>query len=231
LQAVAYGKPLVLLPIVTAARFQEAALFGLRDGDIAGPADLKGRRVGVRAYSQTTGLWLRGRLAEDFGIKPADIRWTAFEGAHVQEYADPPFVRRATPRQDMVGMLKAGELDAVVFGADPPVDPDLRNVCADPAAAGWAFFVKHGFVPINHVVVARREHAKNHAAELAEFVRLFARSKALGGGIDPYPVGRAAMAPALVMAARLAVEQGLTPRESALEEIWADSPNFEFSST
>ena len=65
LQAKAYGKELVLLPIAMAARFQESALLCRVDSAIRGPADLAGRRVGVRAYSQTTGMWLRGLLADD----------------------------------------------------------------------------------------------------------------------------------------------------------------------
>ena len=59
LQAKAYGKPLVLLPVVLSARFQQSALLCRADSDIGGPCDLIGCRVGVRAYSQTTGLWLR----------------------------------------------------------------------------------------------------------------------------------------------------------------------------
>ena len=55
------------------------------DSALTGPGDLSGRRVGVRAYSQTTGLWLRGILAEEFGVKPTDVRWVTFEGAHVEE--------------------------------------------------------------------------------------------------------------------------------------------------
>src|SRR5271166_2270083 len=50
LQAKAYGKPLVLLPVTVAARFQQSALLCRADSDIRSPADLAGRRVGVRAY-------------------------------------------------------------------------------------------------------------------------------------------------------------------------------------
>lgn len=53
LQARAYEKPLVLLPVAVAARFQEAALLCRADSDITGPADLVGRRIGVRSYAQT----------------------------------------------------------------------------------------------------------------------------------------------------------------------------------
>src|SRR5688500_8467662 len=65
LQAKAYGKPLVLLPVTIAARFQQHAFLCRIDGPIREPKDLVGRRVGVRAYSQTTGMWLRGILKDD----------------------------------------------------------------------------------------------------------------------------------------------------------------------
>ena len=71
LMAKAAGKDLTLLPVVLAARFQEGALLRRADdGAVRGPADLEGRRVGVRAYSQTTGMWLRGVLQESFGLRP-----------------------------------------------------------------------------------------------------------------------------------------------------------------
>src|SRR5215211_960643 len=104
LQAKAHGKPLVLLPVVLAARFQEGALLCRADGAIRGPADLAGRRVGVRAYSQTTGMWLRGVLAEGHGVRPEGVRWVTFEDAHVAEYRDPPWAERAPVGTDMLAM-------------------------------------------------------------------------------------------------------------------------------
>src|SRR6204780_2299371 len=79
LQAKAHGKELALLPVAVAARFQESALLCRADSAIRGPADLAGRRIGVRAYSQTTGMWLRGLLAEGWGGKPAAVLWIPFE--------------------------------------------------------------------------------------------------------------------------------------------------------
>lgn len=226
LQAIAYGKPLTLLPVVMAARYQEAALLCLRDSAIAGPADLRGRRVGVRAYSQTTGLWLRGVLADDFGVRAEDVRWTTFEDAHVSEYRDPVFTTRAGAGKELMAMLKARELDAIVVGSDPLVDPELRAVFADPAAAGRAFQARRGFMPINHVLVARRDVAREHPAELAALARQFADL-----GVESYRAGRPAMTPALAMAARLAAVQGLTPKALTLDEIWAHSPNLDTAST
>ena len=137
LQARAYGKTLVLLPIAVAARFQEGALL-CRAGDAAirGPSDLRGKRVGVRAYSQTTGVWIRGVLAEEHGPDCGDVQWVTFEGAHVAEYADPPWAERAAAGADMLRMLQDGQLDAAIFGNDVPDDPGLRTVFPDPGGGG-----------------------------------------------------------------------------------------------
>ena len=92
---------------------------------------------------------------------PSDIAWTTFEGAHVLEYPDPPFVKRAEPGKELVKMLHDGELDAIIVGNDVPDDPELTTVVPDPKAAADAFWDRHGFVPINHLVVVRTEHALN----------------------------------------------------------------------
>jgi 4,5-dihydroxyphthalate decarboxylase len=231
LQAKAYGVRLTLLPIAVAARFQESALLTLVDNDIRGPGDLAGRRVGVRAYSQTTGLWLRGVLADDFGVTPSDVSWVTFEGAHVAEYADPDFVERAAPGKDILAMLRAGDLDAVIVGNDVPDDPAFRTVFPDPSAAADAFWSKHGFVPINHMIVVRSEIAEEQPEIARELCRMFAEAKAAGperpGGRDRAPIGRAAVEPSVALAMRYAAVQSLLPRELTIEEIWRNSPTSE----
>lgn len=220
LMAKAWGKPLVLLPVVLAARFQEAALLCRAASPIRGPEDLRGRRVGVRAYSQTTGLWLRGRMEEAHGVRPEEIRWVTFEDAHVAEYRDPPWVTRAAPGQDMLAMLQAGELDAAIFGNDLPADAGLRTVFADPAAAGRAFLAAHGFVPVNHLLVVKAGLARERPEAVAELMRMFgaAASEAMPS------CGRAVLDPAVALAIRYAFQQGLLPREVSLDEVWEGLP-------
>lgn len=88
-QVKTHGKRPVLLPVTAAARLQEVALPRRVGGDVRGPADLVGRRGGVRTYSQTTGMWLRGVLADDRGVRPEAVRRVTFEGAHVAEVRGP----------------------------------------------------------------------------------------------------------------------------------------------
>lgn len=222
LQARAYNKPLVLLPVTMTARFQEGALLCRADSAVAGPADLAGRRVGVRAYSQTTGMWLRGILREDHGVRPEDVRWITFEGAHVAEYQDPPWAVRAAPGQDMLAMLHAGELDAAIFGNDMPDDPALRPVFPDPAAAGEAFWRKNGFVPVNHLVTVPRRLADTRPDLVAELLRMFRAAR--GVGRDALPMGRAALQPAIDLALRYSAEQGLLPKPLAADAVWDGLP-------
>ena len=172
LQAQGHGVPVVLLPVVLTARYQEASLRCRADSTLAGPAALAGCRVGVRAYSQTTGVWLRGILAEMHGVAAQDVRWTTFEPAHVAQYADPPWAGRAPPGSDMLAMLHRGELDAAVFGTEVPDDPGLRTVFPDPAAAARAFRATYGFTPVNHVAVVTAGLAAAHPDWVAELTAL-----------------------------------------------------------
>ena len=224
LQAKAYGKPLVLLPVALAARFQEAALLCRADSAITGPADLVGRRVGVRAYSQTTSMWLRGVLAEDHGVRPDAVHWVTFEGAHVAEYCDPPWAERAPAGADMLALLRAGGLDAVIVGNDVPDDPGLCTVFPDPAAAGEAFRRRHGFVPVNHMLTVRRDLAERRPDLVGELVCMFRDAAAASPGSGALPMGRTALQPAVDLALRYSAEQGLLPRTLGLDEVWEGLP-------
>ena len=215
LMARAAGSDLVLLPVILAARPQTGAL--LRRADNAfGPADLAGRRIGVRAYSQTTGLWLRGMLHDDQGLRPQDSHWVTFEDAHVVSFRDPPWAERAPAGSDMLSMLRAGDLDAAIFGNEIPSAPDLAPVYPDPAAAGRAFAATHGFDPVNHMLVLRADIARQpgQARALVEKLR----------PTNPYPIGRTALDPAITLATRYAAAQGLIPSELTSDEIWAGLP-------
>lgn len=226
LQAKAYAKPFVLLPVVLAARFQEPALLCLTASAIRGPADLVGRRIGVRAYSQTTGVWLRGILADAAGVPAQAVRWVTFEDAHVAEYRDPPWVERAPVGADLMGMLRQGALDAVIVGNDVPADPTLRTVFPDPAAAADAFWRRHGVMPVNHMVTVGSDLAERRPDLVGELISMFGAAAAAAPGTPKaaYAVDATALMRTLQLARRYAGEQGLLPRALSVAELWAGLP-------
>lgn len=187
------GKPLVLLPAVLFSRFQHPYLVYNAERGALAPRDLEGRRVGIRSYSVTTVAWLRGVLAEDYGVDLGRIRWLSFEDPHVAEFRDPPTVERAAPGQDAAAMLLAGELDAAIL-APPPKDPRLKPVIADPDAAARDWYRRKRALQINHIVVVKESLTSSHPDAVRELWRLLAESKRLGGpseenGIDTRPYG------------------------------------------
>src|SRR5512132_3627214 len=117
LQAKAHAKPLILLPAVVVGALPHPLLvYNAERGKIS-PANLNGKRVGIRAYSVTTAAWIRGVLQNDFGVNLDSIKWVTFEDPHVEEYTDPPTAQRAAAGKSIVQMLLDGEIDAGVVGA------------------------------------------------------------------------------------------------------------------
>jgi 4,5-dihydroxyphthalate decarboxylase len=228
LQARAHGVPVVLLPMGVAARHQESALLCRRDDtSVHGPADLAGRTIAVRSYSQTTGVWLRGVLQEDFGLVPEAMRWLTFEDAHVAGVADPPFVTRAAAGADLLGLLRAGAADAIIVGNDKPDDADLRTVFPDVPAAERRFLARHGFVPVNHVMVAHASALRENAGAVLAFMSGLreAQARALTPAeLAILPFGRGALQPMLDLAMQYAVNQQVMPSALSEAALWGDLP-------
>jgi 4,5-dihydroxyphthalate decarboxylase len=225
LQAKAYNKGLTLLPAAMLARFQHHTCLYNSERGVLRPADLAGKRIGVRSYSQTTGAWIRGIIENDYGVDLSGVQWVTFEDGHVPEAKDPDDVIRAKPGQDITQMLIDGELDAAIYGAAMPNDPRLKSVIPDPDAAARAWYGKHGIVPVNHMVVVPDELAKAQPQAVAELYRLLEESKRVAGlpkpgAIDAAPFGREANRPCLEMMIAFAVQQKLIPRKLSVDELW-----------
>jgi 4,5-dihydroxyphthalate decarboxylase len=215
-QARAYGKPITALPVVLLRGLHHGALMCRADSPLRGPADLVGKRIGVRAWSQTTGVWVRGVLRDGYGVAPDSMTWITEEDAHVQEFTDPPFVQRMAPGPNLRGLLLSGGVDAViaVAGLDPA---DVRTVIPDADAVAQAWSRKTGVYPINHVVVVKDALLAEHPWLADELMRLFVAAK----GDAPVPYGVEANRPAIEMLMRYAAEQGLIPRPYRVEELFA----------
>jgi 4,5-dihydroxyphthalate decarboxylase len=228
LQAKYYKKPYVLIPAVLVSRGQHHTIAYNGDRGTLRPQDLAGKRVGARAYTVTTVTWVRGILAEEYGIDISKIDWVTFEDPHVAEYQDPPVIKRAPAGKDMVQMLLDGEIDAAVVGDKLP-DPRLKYLIPDPEAAAKKWAERHGGVPINHMVVVREEISKKHPDAVAEVFRLLHASK-LAGGLadrrvqeDPYRYGVEACRPILEIMIDCCFKQQLIGRRMSVDELFDDT--------
>src|SRR5436190_18250743 len=116
LQAKAFAKPYVLVPAVVVSRGQHHTIAYNPERGALKPSELNGKRVGVRAYTVTTGTWVRGILASDYGIDLDKVEWVTFEDPHVAEYRDPAVVKRAPAGKELTRMLLDGQVRAGIGG-------------------------------------------------------------------------------------------------------------------
>ena len=220
LQAKAYNKGLTLLPAAMLARFQHhTMLYNSARGTLA-PSDLAGKRIGVRSYSQTTGVWLRGILQNDYGVDLSGVQWVTFEDGHVAEAKEPAGVIRAAKGKDLTQMLLDGELDAAIYGAAMPNDARLKSVIPDPEKAAQEWYARHKLVPVNHMVVVTEALARSKPAVVAELYRMLEAGWRAAGAKSETPFGKQANRPCLELLAKYAVQQKQIPRPLSFEELW-----------
>jgi len=225
LQAKTYGKPYVLIPATVLGRGQHHTIAYNPERGRLTASDLMGKRVGVRAYTQTTGAWVRGFLADDYKIDPSKIHWVTFEDPHLAEYKDPGFVTRAPEGKALVQMLLDGELDAAIVGDKLP-DPRLLLLVddADGAARRWA--EAHGGIPINHMMVARTEIARSRPDVVKEIYRVLRESRravpppADNTLFDPWRFGVEPNRRSLEAIIDYSFRQKLIPRIFSVDEIF-----------
>jgi 4,5-dihydroxyphthalate decarboxylase len=223
LQAKAAGKPYVLIPATVVGRGQLHTVAYNSERGVKTPADLNGGSFGVRAYTQTTGIWVRGILAEDHGVDWAKVKITTMEDPHVAEYSDPGFVNRAPETKQLPQMLIDGEVDAALIGDKFP-DPRFKTLIPDAEAANTAWAEKNGGVPINHMIVVRESLVKERPDIVEEVFRLFKEARALDTAsqdkLDPYRFGVEANRASLERIIDYSFRQQLIPRRFTVDELF-----------
>jgi 4,5-dihydroxyphthalate decarboxylase len=218
LMAKSFGKPMVLLPDVVVARFQHGhALYNAKLGTLT-PRDLNNKRVGIRSFTTTTGAWLRGILANDYGVDLNSIRWVTFEDAHVAEFRDTTV--RAPAGKQIIQMLLDGDLDAVL--GEKSELPGPKPLFPDVAKEEKSWFAKHGVVPINHMVVVSETLSNTQPQAVREVFRLLQESAALGPPAAVPKFSADEMRRSLELIIRYTAQQGLIPRAFAVDELFDD---------
>ena len=223
LQAVAYGKPLVLLPAAVVSRFQHSSIsYDCTKGDLT-PKQIEGKRVGVRAYSQTTGVWVRGLLAHEYGVDISKVRWATYEEPHVAECKEPAFLERFDPKgSSMEELMLAGDFDAIIAGPVISDEPRMKALFPDPKNAALDWHRRTGAVTINHVFVVSDEVAKRPDV-VAEIWRMLKETKAAmppsANGIDMYPFGWEENRKNIELIIQYAYEQQMLPRMMSVDEL------------
>jgi 4,5-dihydroxyphthalate decarboxylase len=211
-----YDKPIVALPIVLVRSSLLPGLVTAESSPITDPRDLNGKTLGIRSYTQTSGVWVRGILQDGFGVDLGSLKWVTFEGAHLDEYSDPPSATRAPADANMADMVKSGELAAAI---GVPAGDGLRSLVPNAAQAEADWAAKSGVRTVNHILTVKKELVDVNPKLPAELTDLFQRARGTNGAAVP-PIGVEPNRKAFETLARYAHEQGVTPRLMTMAELF-----------
>ena len=181
--------PYVAVPVFLSRMFRHSAVYIRTDRGIAGPADLRGKTIGVPEYQMSAVMWFRGHLKDEFGIEAKDINW-------VQAGLENPGRRDKFPlnlpksfplvsRNDttLSRLLADGELDGVMSARTPSCyvnnHPKVRRLFPDYRTAERDYYKKTGIFPIMHALGIRRDIYDNNKWLAASLYKAFLKAKQL----------------------------------------------------
>ncbi len=189
----ALGAPYIALPIFLMRRFHHGGFVVRPDAGIKVPKDLEGKKVGVRAYSVTTGVWTRGIFVNEYGLDSAKVTWVVDDEEHVTTLKLPPNVVHAPDGKSLQSMMKAGEIQAGFSGpagvgrAGPPISgwdkagaaaaDTYPELIADVEKVEADWFRKSGIYPIHGLIVVKDEHIKRHPWLARSLMNAFVAAK------------------------------------------------------
>ncbi len=249
----------IALPVFPSRMFRHGCIFVSAQSGIERPQDLVGKRIGVPEYQMTAPVWIRGVLADEYGVDPASV--TYFTGGEEQPGREEKLKLHLPERfrvqpigqgQTLSQMLAEGEIDALYTARIPSTfytRPDMvRRLFPDFVAVEQDYFRRTALFPIMHVVALRRDvyqanrwiaRALFKAFEQAQAglyaelsvtaslrtmlpwqVAMVEQTTALMGA-DWWPYGVDRNRAVLETFLRYHHEQGLSPRQLAVEELFA----------
>ena len=177
--------PFVGLPVFLHRRFRHEFVFVNTSKGIRTPADLIGKKVGVKSYQVSAILWMRGILEHEYGVPHKSIHWFAELDEDV-DFVPPADLKltRMCDQQTCESMLVSGELDAVIHAdlIDPYLngDPGVARLFDDYKAEEQRYFKKTGIFPIMHVIGIKREIVEKNPWVPIELYKAFEKAKTLG---------------------------------------------------
>lgn len=244
------GKAYTAIPVFPHRRFRHGYVYKRTGCGIEQPADLNGKRVGLDTLQNSAGLWMRGILADHYGVDLKSIEWWC------QEEEDVPFqpaawmnVKRVPKGKDIDRMLQDGELEAAIYPETLPSirarSPKVGLLFPDTKKAEADYYAKSGVFPIMHTVVIRNEILNAHPWAAISTVQAFQKAKELCYqrmrdprnlalawaresieeqqavlGKDPWPYTLEDNRKALEAVVRYAFDQGMIRKRPEVEELF-----------
>lgn len=189
-----FGAPFKALPVFIMRRFHHGGFVVHPEGGVRTPRDIEGKRVGVRAYSVSTGIWTRGIFQNEYGVDLGKTTWMVDDEEHVQQLRLPANVQQVPAGKSLVGMMATGELQAAFSGpagigrAGAPKDgwdnpalqaPTYSEIFPNAAELETQWFQRTGIYPTHGLIVVKDALLEAHPWLARSLFDAFVASKDL----------------------------------------------------
>jgi 4,5-dihydroxyphthalate decarboxylase len=178
--------PMIAIPVFPSRVHRHSAIYVRSDRGIRAPKDLEGRTIGIPEWAQTAGIYVRGFLAEHYGVDLASINWLQ---AGVDEPGRDEKVKlklpagiryRARPDASLSAMLASGEIDAAITARAPlafAAGGQIVRLFPNYRAEEERLFKKTGVFPIMHLMTIRRAVFEQYPWIAMNLFKAFEESK------------------------------------------------------
>jgi 4,5-dihydroxyphthalate decarboxylase len=180
----------IAIPVFPSRFFRHSCIFVSKKSGIERPGDLIGKRVGVPEYQMTAPVWIRGILADEFGVDPASVSYLT--GGEEQPGREEKLklnlparfdVSPIPPDKTLSAMLAEGEIDALHTARTPSTfysrPNDVVRLFPDFVADEKAYFRRTRCFPIMHVIAIRRDIYEQHRWVARSLFKAFVQSQAV----------------------------------------------------
>ncbi len=162
--------PMIAIPVFPSRSHRLSAIYVRSDRGLKSAKDLEGRAVGIPEWAQTAGIYVRGFLAEHYGVDLKSIRWLQAgvdqPGRAEKVKLELPDGLRYEARSDttLSAMLESGEVDAVISARAPLAfgRGKVTRLFADYRTEEAKLFDKTSVFPVMHLITIKRSVYEKH---------------------------------------------------------------------
>lgn len=158
------GGPYMAIPTFPNRKFRHSYIFVREDSPLKEPAHLKGKKVGIPGWLNTCGLWVRGILSDEYGVRAQDIHWISRRNTPLDVNLPEGTQFDVIPGEgSLAARLLQGEFDAIIV-PDFPEEKGWRRLFADSKGVEQDYFRRTGIFPTSHAITFHTAYLEKYPA-------------------------------------------------------------------
>lgn len=162
------GRPYMAIPVFLNRKFRHSYIFVPDGSPLKEPAELRGKKIGIVGWLNTAGLWARGVLSDEYGVRAKEIHWITPRKAKIDLDLPAGIRLDVVPGEGSLAarMLK-GEFDAIIV-PDFPEGKGWRRLFIDSKAVEQEYFRRTRIFPTSHAITFHSSYLEKYPAAAQE---------------------------------------------------------------